>query len=46
MQSNNTLDGTNTTVDGADTPAPDSHPQKAAAKSDLRAFPRNKFLTW
>ena len=44
MQSNNTLDGTNTTVDGADTSAPDSRPQKAAAKSDLRSLSSEQIL--
>lgn len=44
MQSNNTLDGTNTTVDGADTPTPDSRPQKTAAKSDLRSLSSEQIL--
>ena len=44
MQSNNTLDGTNTTADGADISALDSRPQKAAAKSDLRSLSSEQIL--
>ncbi len=44
MQSNNTLDGTNTTADGADLSALDSRPQKAAAKSDLRSLSSEQIL--
>mgnify|MGYP000850047582 CR=1 FL=1 len=44
MQSNNTLDGTNTTADGADISALDSRPQKAAVKSDLRSLSSEQIL--
>lgn len=44
MQSNNTLDGTNTTADGADISALDSRPQRAAAKSDLRSLSSEQIL--
>lgn len=44
MQSNNTLDGTNTTADGADISAFDSRPQKAGAKSDLRSLSSEQIL--
>ncbi len=44
MHSNNTLDGTNTTADGADISALDSRPQKAAAKSDLRSLSSEQIL--
>ena len=44
MQSNNTLDGTNTTADGVNISALDPRPQKAAAKSDLRSLSSEQIL--